>query len=100
MDEDGEKEDGDVLDVGDGIEGGEPMGDDVKLNDNEGGERLLVGDELVEEIAEEVEGSWTRRGRHSMGGGTCDSEHEASLRSVQGPGRVSRSVSAHFSHLL
>ena len=59
MDEDGEKEDGDVLDVGDGIEGGEPMGDDVELNDNEGGERLLVGDELVEEIAEEVEGSWT-----------------------------------------
>ena len=59
VDEDGEKEDEDVLDVGDGIEGGEPMSDDVKLNDNEGGERLLVGDELVEEIAEEVEGSWT-----------------------------------------
>ena len=33
-------------------------------------------------------------------GGTCDSEHEASLRSVWGPGRVSGSVSAHFSHLL
>ena len=60
MDEDGEKEDGDVLDVGDGIKGGEPMSDDVELNDNEGGEWLLVGDELVEEIAEEVEGSWTR----------------------------------------
>ena len=30
----------------------------------------------------------------------CDSEHEASLRSVQGPGRISGSVSARFSHLL
>ena len=69
VDEDGEKEDGDVLDVGDGIEGGEPMSDDVELNNNKGGERLLVGDELVEEIAEEVEGSWTRRGRHYDGGG-------------------------------
>ena len=58
VDEDGEKEDGDILDVADGIEGGEPIGDDVKLNDNEGGERLLVGDELVEEIAEEIEGLW------------------------------------------
>ena len=100
MDEDGEKEDGDILDVGDGIKGGEPIGDDVELNNNEGGERLLVSDELVE-IAEEVEGSWTRRGcRYDGGGGTCDSEHEASLRSVWGPGRVSGSVSARFSHLL
>ena len=58
VDEDGEKEDGDALDIGDGIKGGEPIGDDVELNDNEGGEGLLVGDELVEEIAEEIEGLW------------------------------------------
>ena len=69
VDEDGEKEDGDVLDVGDGVKGGEPVGDDVELNDNEGGEGLLVGDELVEEIAEEIEGSWTRQGCRYDGGG-------------------------------
>ena len=69
VDEDGEKEDGDILDVGDGTEGGESIGDDVKLNENEGGEGLLVGDELVEEIAEEIEGSWTQQGCHYDGGG-------------------------------
>ena len=68
VDGDGEKEGRDILDVGDGIEGGEPKGDDVELSDEEE-EELLVGNELVEEIAQEVEGSWTRRGRRYDGGG-------------------------------
>ena len=59
VDGDGEKEERDILDVSDGIKGGEPKGDDVELS-NEEEEELLVGNELVEEIAQGVEGSWTR----------------------------------------
>jgi hypothetical protein len=67
----------DVLDVGDGIDGGDAgdltEGDaDVTEDTEEEEEEMedpIVGNGFVEEVAVELEGSRTRRGRHYDGGG-------------------------------
>jgi hypothetical protein len=87
----------DVIDIGDGINGGGEgsiMEDDADANegtedeedgaeddeestedDEEAEEDPIVGNGFVEEVAEELAGSRTRRGHHyDRGGGTCDSE--------------------------
>ena len=77
MENEEEDEEEDVLDVGDGVDGGEDASEeetqpqteaDIEADGQED-ENVIVGNGLVEEVAEEVEGSWTRRGRRYDGGG-------------------------------
>jgi hypothetical protein len=77
MENEEEDEEEDVLDVGNGVDGGEDVSEeetqpqteaDIEADGQED-ENVIVGNGLVEEVAEEVEGSWTRRGRRYDGGG-------------------------------
>lgn len=82
-----ESDEEDVLDEGDGVDGGNDIdmeeaeegedeevnndeaGEEVDRNDETGDEEEIIGNDLVDEVSTEVEGSFTRRGRHYDGGG-------------------------------
>jgi len=79
-DEENKEDEEDVLDVGDGVDGGEEeeAGEgepelrtevDIEADNEEEDKEVIVGNGLVEEVAAEIEGSWTRRGRRYDGGG-------------------------------
>ena len=55
--------------VGDEIEGGRLRTGNGEEENEEDSEALLLGDGLVDEVVQEIEGSWTRRGRRYDGGG-------------------------------
>jgi len=75
--EDGGEEE-EILDTGDGVDGGneQPKEVDEQVDtraeserDEEEEENMVVGNDLVEKVAAEVEGSRTRRGHRYDGGG-------------------------------